>query len=629
MKKIIVKSLIFAFLCTAASIVISFLNFILDKQLIALIDNFKQLTITNTNSLAPIILTFSKAIFLYFIFFFSIFLIGFIIAKKTKKKRYIFLTIIPLLSLVTLRSMAVEPFLYQLFYNSSSIIKCIMDVTTKIPYSKIIFDVLITAHIITLTLIIAYTQKQRYVILSLWIILFSGYYIFRTSVTQIRNTEPNEETIIFIVVDSLRKDAIKNNPQLFLHTLYQNSFVAENMFTPNPATVPAMAAILSSKYPYTSRSTAMFLDKQLDISYINELKKDYHISIHTDSTDDDIINRSNFNIPFDYINAPYIDNTSQFIAGVLKKNVVLLSFIIPAVRNIFIPEYYESDINTNSEHLIEPFINYLKQNKKQKKIAFLGLGNLHIPYEARYPYYQKYPNARGTYFNWSFDHADYLYEGNDTVLNQNIKNLYLTNLTVADDQVKNIFILLQNNNLLANTTVVVLSDHGESLYENDLHLYSHNNIESSYVVNVPFLVYKNEIRGIQNSQNFALMDAIEIARHPENAESFRREFIYLETDLDLKDKKSPLYIEHAGDVYDTDDMNNMKFKDKNIWQQFKKRGIIYKQYQLTYNPTEETYSLYNRIDDPLYQTNIQNENPEIYAIMKKQLDKFIAESNIY
>ena len=87
----------------------------------------------------------------------------------------------------------------------------------------------------------------------------------------LENNEP-DETIIFIIVDSLRKDTIEDNNDLFLNKIYSKSTILENMYTVFSAPIPAFTSIFVNDYPYKFRGTTISLDNKINLSHINNLK---------------------------------------------------------------------------------------------------------------------------------------------------------------------------------------------------------------------------------------------------------------------------------------------------------------------------------------------------------------------
>ena len=131
--------------------------------------------------------------------------------------------------------------------------------------------------------------------------------------------EKNGESKIIFIIDSLRKDTVEKNKNLFLNKLYSKSDVYKNMYTPFPATAPTMGSILSTNYPYKFEGTSMFPNKQINLDFIKKLNKQYKLAFFSDYACADVINKNNFNIPFDHVSSPKINRRNILTANFIKK----------------------------------------------------------------------------------------------------------------------------------------------------------------------------------------------------------------------------------------------------------------------------------------------------------------------
>ena len=396
------------------------------------------------------------------------------------------------------------------------------------------------------------------------------------------------------------------------------------MYTPNPASAPAAAAILSCQYPYQSRANFLFLDRQLDRSLFTKLRNDYGIYLVTDFADDEIVNRQNFSLPFSGTFAPRIDNDTHVIAYLLQRNVVLISLVPPSLRHWLIPELYQTEISDSPE-LLWQTRQLLTKKRDEKKIVLLTLSNLHIPLEARYPYYRIFLPQRATaQFAWDWRYPDYTYRGTSAAANRNIRALYEQNLAALNDQLGNFFDQLRAYRLTDNLTIVLTADHGESLFDQDLDRYSHNNLESQHVLNVPFFVQQPGLPPRRDAEHMYLLnDALQIALQPAQAASYARPVVYLENDIDFKNLDSQLWQ----GVYNLRSYQRMEITDLERWHRYKKRAVIADGYQLTYDPEGPApYALFNVAADPLHQRDLALQQPERVAQLRALLAGFSEES---
>jgi len=561
-----------------------------------------------------------KSAFLLWGAIFGLYFLAHKVVSQFKKNIPPDLLVIPFLLIVLVRSIVLEPYLYHSFYSSGPLVQ-------KIINGLLFFDLKITLDLIIITLLVGafwlWLRKKSWIpiFILVFLIFFPSLQMF-----QIRPlpSEP-KETLLMIVVDSFRRDYAEANPDSFLAQIINESIILDRVYTPNPASVPAVAAIFSGEYPYKARATFIFLDKQLDLSLINEIKQDYGLYFISDFADDEVLNRQNYNIDFDQAYAPRIDFETHIVGFVLKSNVVLLSMIDPQYRNLIIPEFFYTEM-PNSREIMNKTIRLLDENRDQQKIVFMSESDLHIPLMARYPYYRQFLPSPANRFKFNWGYADYTYQGDDSRVNQSLQELYQQSMQFLDENLQYMFEQLKRRNLLANTTILLTSDHGESLFDDNLPLNSHNHLDSRDVLNVPFYLYNTGLVPWRDTvNNYVLNDALKIGLDPENITQYARDFVYIENDIDLADKNNPLW-----GVYDLHSYGQLEITDIKIWHKNKNRAVIADQYQLSYHPSrQDPYALYDIDADPLYQNDLKEELPVVFNQLKQQLDEFIEDSKKY
>jgi arylsulfatase A-like enzyme len=191
---------------------------------------------------------------------------------------------------------------------------------------------------------------------------------------------------------------------------------------------------------------------------------------------------------------------------------------------------------------------------------------------------------------------------------------------------------LDQDKLLDNTTLVVFADQGENLYDGDLDLYSHNNIDSKHVLNVPFAIYQKDQPGkIVSDKNYSLNDMLNIILNPDKITDYARSDLYIEADLDVHNPKDPLYAGKIGEeILDTRDLNNIIIRDNDALQKYKKRAVLEGDYILTYQPIKDPqYGLYQLSTDPLFQSDQQKNQPALFSALQKKLDEFVQDTKRY
>ncbi len=133
-----------------------------------------------------------------------------------------------------------------------------------------------------------------------------------------------------------------------------------------------------------------------------------------------------------------------------------------------LPYYLDSYfVNENTKNLINQSV-----QRGQPFFIIYFSSNNHFPYVAPYPYYQFYtqPGYRGKHkYCLSSDMLkSFLSEGVSAADRQQIVDLYDGATRHFDDNLQDLLHFLKKGRLDSNTIIIVLSDHGENLFEDSL-----------------------------------------------------------------------------------------------------------------------------------------------------------------
>ncbi len=181
-----------------------------------------------------------------------------------------------------------------------------------------------------------------------------------------------------------------------------------------------------------------------------------------------------------------------------------------------------------------------------------------------------------------------------------------------DNCIEQILEKLHALNLEEDTIVVFVSDHGETLYDHDCYFDHHGMYDPTLVV--PFaVVWKNHLpAGVRVKDTMMLKDVTPTLL----------DIMGIDTGLPF-DGRSMMPLVYGGErepepsFYITEDT----WMRKHGWRTPEWKLIVSLEPDFHYKPMIE---LYNLIKDPQENHNVADENPEIVAALKAEMDKWIA-----
>lgn len=263
------------------------------------------------------------------------------------------------------------------------------------------------------------------------------------------NSKPN---IIIIGIDSLRPDftgmsntskSVTPNMDKFL----KNSLVFERAFTPLARTFPAWMSIMTSQNPIVSEVREELPDLntiRVDNTLANNLRHAGYTTLY--ATDDRRFNHITPHIGFDKVIAPKT-GFDDFVLGTFNdfplSNVVMNT---PIGRWLF--PYSYANRSANVTYIPSTYVHFLNSSLSEYKNrpVFLAV-HLTLPH---WPFTW----ANNTRANLSDAARDQYY--------------YTQSVIAADKQFGQVLKVLQKQQLLTNSIVFVISDHGQSLgYSNE------------------------------------------------------------------------------------------------------------------------------------------------------------------
>ncbi len=274
---------------------------------------------------------------------------------------------------------------------------------------------------------------------------------------------PATDNIVFLVIDTLRADHLpfygyNVDTAPFLSELAAKSIVFENAFSASSTTAPSMASVFTSVYPsqhgvLMGMQATKRLKQQLDEPYqdlsINKIPAEL-------LTLGEMMKQSGFKT-YGVADNLNIDHQIGYIEGFDK----------------FKTFQYEGAANLNNVAM-----EYYPDLQNSKHFLYLHYMDPHIPYHQREPWFDKnHPNPKIA--------------------------AYDSEIRYADEHIKKIF---EQYNVLENSLVVFLSDHGEEL--GDHGDYGHGRNLYPEVIRVPLFVYHRNLKPARVKQPVSTIDVL-------------------------------------------------------------------------------------------------------------------------
>jgi len=489
--KNIIVSIVFSFIIFLTTFIL-YLNFSYmgasNKELEELIfSNFKLL----------LVLINLKILLVYF-------LIGFIIGGfswllNIKKKRYILLFNIFFWFIYWIRGIKYYPQLFedQLFRKGEILKYFQILITDYLPF--------IAIYIFFIAVIVFIAIINKRIIAGIAILLLSALSIIKFDVSPIENGEgKNTETapnVLVLATDSLRPQNISYNGYFRktpnIDRLFAKGINFLNAKASMARTLPSWTSILTSLYPPEHKIRHMFpLEKDLKKNWVTLIdilnKHNYYTAVISDFAGD--------RFPSIDYGFTEVKSAKLTIQNVLRQrseefHYFLLGFIINPIGRLLFPEINGMSLYKDPWYVTNNTKKSIKKAIKKNKPFFIIYfsSNNHFPYVTKYPYYKtfipRHYNGRHKY-GLSFEVMESFLEvdlNKDEL--QYIIAHYDNATRLFDDNVGELLEYIKKCHIDKNTIVIIMSDHGENLYEKNYGLAHGDHLLGSYANNMVFGIY--------------------------------------------------------------------------------------------------------------------------------------------
>ncbi|MEY8252260.1 MAG: sulfatase-like hydrolase/transferase, partial [Colwellia sp.] len=260
------------------------------------------------------------------------------------------------------------------------------------------------------------------------------------------NPDTEQPNIIIIGIDSLRPELIERSMP-FLNMKLTQSSIFPNSFTPFARTYPSWNTILSGEFPTSHLARFNLIDERMQnqhTKFLPEILSDKgYYSIY--ASDERRFSQIGTFQGFDEVLGPRT-GLADFILGSYADHPISNLITLFSISSLLLPEIA---INRASAHLYKPesFSNYLSDKIIESKEHPLFL-SVHFCL-AHWPFY----------FSTSKERREKKGE-------EGRNPYYLDSLAGVDRQIQALWKDLQKQDILSNSIIIFLSDHGESWNEN-------------------------------------------------------------------------------------------------------------------------------------------------------------------
>ncbi len=328
----------------------------------------------------------------------------------------------------------------------------------------------------------------------------------------------DKTNVLILASDALRQDHFsafgypkKTTPNI--DRLISEGVSFTGTYIEVPRTFPSWVSILTGRFSATHGIRHMFptsRDLNRDFKTLaGELKqKGYETSVIADYAGDIF---SRINLGFDRVDAPYFNVESLIDQIIIEAHTFLLPYLTNKTGTEFFPVLKDSAYFCPPEFVADRIIRSIRRSDKPFFIATF-FSSTHFPYASPYPYYKLFAekNYSGPYkyFKQQILSSDKNYSAQISAKDiSQIHSLYDGGLKAFDDAAGKVLSYLSDNGLLDSTMIVVLSDHGENLYEGDLGMGHGEHFRGHYAIRIPFIIRHPGVIGKKR------MELTDVVRH--------------------------------------------------------------------------------------------------------------------
>lgn len=333
------------------------------------------------------------------------------------------------------------------------------------------------------------------------VIVLGSLLVIRFPVLTAAKNQLQQPNILVFGTDSLRPGNISYNGYNRPTPAIDRLFAAGANFTGATSslarTFSSFTSILTSTYPPEHGIRNMYpRPEERNRNWLTLTKilrqQGYRTGVISDFAGD-IFTRADYG--FSDVHVPHLTIKSIIRQRCLEIHYLLLGFLIHPAGRYFFPEMTGMPMYLDPYYLNTDSKCFIRDSAAERKPFFLLYfsSNCHFPYIAKYPYYKLYSDAhyRGPHKYCKFDTAmkDFSRSDIPEADRRQIRAFYDGGVRLFDDSLADMQSYLKKSGLDRSTIIVILSDHGESLYENGYGIGHGDHLRGPYSNNMTFGVW--------------------------------------------------------------------------------------------------------------------------------------------
>ncbi len=405
-----------------------------------------------------------------------------------------------------LRDIILYPQLYMNnFYNKNFIFQHLVDFLTD-HVSPSVFTVLqivlLSVFLITVTIALFKAYRRKTVIGLISLVLLASIVIlvnyFRSQPAP--RTKKTPPSLIIFASDALRPDHLSGlgysyDTSPHIDRLIKEGAQFSRTYIEVPRTFPSWISFLTGQYCSTHGVRHMFpTSRDINRNFSSLVKplrdKGYYTSVVTDYAGDIF---SRVDLGFEVIDTPYFNFNSVLRQAIIESHAFLLPFLTNRTGLEIFPVLKDSAYFCPPDLVRERIIKKIEAAGDRPFFITTFFSSTHFPYAPPYPYYKRYAvkNYQGPYKYFKQRVLSLDREQGDVMTETDIRQvraLYDGGIRAFDDAVGGVIDYLEKKRLLDNTIVIVLSDHGENLYEGNLGMGHGEHFRGPHTIRVPFIL---------------------------------------------------------------------------------------------------------------------------------------------
>lgn len=438
--------------------------------------------------------------------------------------------------------------------------------------------------------------------------------------------------VILITIDSLNfKQLFENetsikNELTFFKSIMNNSIIFDSCIANGAGTPACFPSIITSTYPLMYGGYKIFKDR-IPIAELLEKNNINTIGIPNNAY---LSNFFGYDRGYKFFYDTAGDNVSK-----RKKLLYKLSKLVynsHFLSNLSLALTMCLDINPSNMEAddIKQYIEDLIKKNQLNNPFFLHLHfmDVHVPYySSKIDYTEENFDAISIRLMhlkmFMYPHIKNLITEKDI---EKLKRLYHLKLFFLDNELKQLFNLLQDQKLIDDTLIIITADHGEAFFEHGGLLHPDDLYEE--LIHVPLILYSKKINGPIWIKN--LVEHLDIPPTISQAFDITSPKQYIGKslfDIVNNDIRKDFIISEIAHTY---------YNPSKIDLKVRKTSIRMKNYKFIWNEYDNSYEFYNLKDDPEEKINLlkrgEKEKQELIIknfkeilekhIMKEQIESF-------